>query len=110
MPRSSRIRSAVGVVGSLAPSTTTLQSMVRAFASLVITPPSAAGTSQSHGIVHNASFVIAVPPGNSATGRRVAVCASSAGMSSPLSFATPPFTSDTATTRTPASAWSSRAR
>src|SRR2546425_13371588 len=62
MPRSSRIRSAIGVVGSFAPSTTTLQSMARAFVSRVITPPNAAGTSQSHGIVQISALEIARPP------------------------------------------------
>src|SRR5207248_6844317 len=67
MPRSSRIRSAVGVVGSFAPSTTTLQSIVCAFVSLVMTPPRAAGTSQSHGTVQSSWFVIARPCGHSDT-------------------------------------------
>src|ERR1044072_4908319 len=57
MPRSSRMRSAVGVVGSFAPSATTFPANVFAFASFVMTPPSAAGTSQSQGIVHSSSFV-----------------------------------------------------
>ena len=72
MPRSSRIRSAVGVVGSLAPSTTTLQLTVRAFVSLVMTLPNAAGTSQSQGTVHSSSLVIAFPPLNAESGLRSA--------------------------------------
>src|SRR2546427_4558861 len=50
------------VVGSFAPSTTTLQSMVRALVSRVMTPPNAAGTSQSHGIVQISVLAIARPP------------------------------------------------
>src|SRR5437870_13495246 len=84
MPRSARIRSAVGVVGSFAPSTTTRQSTLRALVSRVITPPSAAGTSHSHGIVHRAALVIASPPGNSETGRRAALWASSGDVEPPL--------------------------
>src|SRR6059058_1719969 len=72
MPRCSRIRSAVGVVGSLAPSTTTLQSMVRALVSFAITPPSAAGTSQSHGMVHSVSLLIAWPSANPSQSSRAA--------------------------------------
>ena len=110
MPRSSRIRSAVGVVGSFAPSTTTRQSTVCAFVSLVMTPPRAAGTSQSQGTVQSCWFVIGWPCGHSDTRLPAAVCASSAGTSSPCSFATPPDTSETATTFAPASACSKRAR
>ena len=86
MPRSSRMRSAVGVVGSFAPSTTTLQSIVRAFVSFEMTPPSAAGTSQSQGIVQRSSLVIDLPPVHSGTALPWATCASSPGMSSPLSL------------------------
>ena len=110
MPRSSRIESAVGVVGSFAPSTTTLQSIDRAFLSRVITPPRAHGTSQSHGISHSSSFVIARPSFHSETGCFCAACASRPGMSRPFSFTMPPFTSLTAITLAPASVSSSRAR
>src|SRR5437763_574311 len=110
MPRSSRMRSALGVVGSFAPSTTTLQSMTRALASLVITPPSAAGTSQSQGMVQSCSLAIAFPAFHSDTGFRAAVWAKSPGMSRPLSFTIPPATSDTAMTFAPASPCSNRAR
>src|SRR5438034_1101099 len=110
MPRSSRIESAVGVVGSFAPSTTTLQSIDRAFLSRVITPPRAHGTSQSHGISHSSSLVIARPSFHSETGRFCAACASRPGMSRPLSLTMPPFTSLTAITLAPASVSSSRAR
>src|SRR3989454_2309209 len=110
MPRSSRIRSAVGVVGSFAPSTTTLQSTVLAFASLVITPPRAAGTNHSQGIVQSSSFVMRLPPFHSETGFSCATWASSPGISSPLSLYIPPDTSLTATTVAPASLLSKRAR
>src|SRR3989441_6144817 len=110
MPRSSRIRSAVGVVGSFAPSTTTLQSTVLAFASLVITPPRAAGTSHSQGIVQSSSFVMRLPSFHSETGFPWATWARSPGISSPLSLYIPPDTSLTATTVAPASLLRRRAR
>src|SRR3989442_1749384 len=110
MPRSSRIRSAVGVVGSFAPSTTTLQSTVLAFASLVITPPRAAGTNHSQGIVQSSSVVMRLPPFHSETGFPCATWARSPGISSPLSLYIPPDTSLTATTVVPASLLRRRAR
>src|SRR5437867_2186435 len=53
---------------------------------VVITPPSAAGTSQSHGMFQSSSFVIRLPSFHSVTGLPCATCARSPEMSSPWSL------------------------
>ena len=85
IPLSARIASAVGVVGPLAPSTTSLASIVGAVCS-VMTPSTAAGTTTSQGIAKRSLGGIGSAPGNPSTVPVSSTKASSAGTSMPLSL------------------------
>ena len=85
IPLSARIASAAGVVGPLAPSTTSLASIIGAVCS-VMTPSIAAGTTTSQATANSSLAGIGSAPGNPSTVPVSSTKASSAGMSIPLSL------------------------